>query len=175
MDGKPAGRTFERREPAGPPPPRLGDTAFRAQRNAFEVAEMALKKLSVQAHGEVLTQVLSAWQARDASLLPGVQALGARVSPSTRQAWTKALSESVVDDAAAATALLRLEIATDTPTPATHIDARRALQLQLLTRRNDPAPKETWGADVAKVLQSGVAGDNKARLQAALKVLLQGR
>ena len=54
----------------------------------------------------------------------------------------------------AAEALLRLEIATELPTPAEHISARRMLQLQLLTRRNDPAPTETWVKDVAQVLAS---------------------
>ena len=44
--------------------PRLGDAAFRAQREAFEAANMALKKLHVQAHGEVLTNVIAAWEKR---------------------------------------------------------------------------------------------------------------
>lgn len=40
--------------------PRLGDTAFRAQREAMEHAQLALKKLAAQAHGEALTQLLTA-------------------------------------------------------------------------------------------------------------------
>ena len=42
--------------------PRLGDTAFRAQRDAMEHAQLALKKLAAQAHGEALTQLLTAWE-----------------------------------------------------------------------------------------------------------------
>ena len=73
----------------------------------------------------------------------------------------------------AATALLRLEVAADLPTPATQHDARRALQLQLLTRRNDPSPQMTWAADAAQVL-AGTHDEGAARrLQAALKVLLK--
>ena len=39
---------------------RLGDTAFRAQRDALEHAQFALRKLAAQAHGEALTQLLAA-------------------------------------------------------------------------------------------------------------------
>jgi hypothetical protein len=39
--------------------------------------------------------------------------------------------------------LLRLEMAADVPSPAAQVNARRALQLQMLTRRNDPAPAQT--------------------------------
>ena len=46
--------------------PRLGDAAFRAQRDAMEHAEMALRKLAAQAHGESLTHLLAAWEARRA-------------------------------------------------------------------------------------------------------------
>jgi ATP-dependent RNA helicase SUPV3L1/SUV3 len=44
--------------------PRLGDAAFRAQREAMERAEMSLRKLAAQAHGETLTRLLTAWQDR---------------------------------------------------------------------------------------------------------------
>ena len=73
----------------------------------------------------------------------------------------------------AAEALLRLEIAADVPTPAEQITARRALQLQLLTRRNEPSPQETWGADVAKVLATAYDAGAARRLQNALKALLR--
>jgi hypothetical protein len=53
------------------------------------------------------------------------------------------------------------------------MDARRALQLQLLTRRNDPSPQMTWAADAAQVLSSGYDEANGRRLQSALKVLLK--
>ncbi|QRR35951.1 DUF349 domain-containing protein [Hydrogenophaga sp. YM1] len=158
----------EDREPRGP---RLGDTAFRAQRQAMEAAQASLRRLAEQAHGEVLTQVLDAWRARDAQQLPAAQALGGRVAPAQRSAWVSALGQPA--NALPAEALLRLEIAAEAPTPAEHLSERRLLQLQLLTRRNAPSPTETWAQDVAQVL--GGAHDEKSarRLQAALKALLK--
>jgi ATP-dependent RNA helicase SUPV3L1/SUV3 len=151
--------------------PRLGDTAFRAQRDALEHAQLALKKLAAQAHGEALTQLLGAWEKRDASQLPNAQELGSRVSPATRNAWTQALSSAPAGDAREA--LLRLEIAAEAPTPAEHLSERRMLQLQLLTKRNDPAPDQTWGQDAARVLASASDAQSARRLQNALKTLLK--
>ncbi|WP_234265743.1 DUF349 domain-containing protein [Hydrogenophaga sp. NFH-34] len=152
--------------------PRLGDTAFRAQRQAQEQAELALRKLAAQAHGEVLTQVLGAWEHRDAEALPPAQALGSRVQASTRSAWAQAIGKAAASGEGAE-ALLRLEMAAEVPTPAEHIGARRQLQLQLLTRRNEPGPADTWPQDVARVLSSAHEGTAAKRLQAALKVLLR--
>ncbi len=150
--------------------PRLGDAAFRAQRNAMEQAQLALKKLAAQAHGEVLTHLLQAWEQRDPAQLPAAQALGPRVSAGVRGLWTQALSSPAK---AADEALLRLELAAEVPTPAEQLDARRALQLQLLTRRNDAPPAQTWGQDVARVL-AGAWGEAEARrLQNVLKQLLR--
>ncbi|MBV7431121.1 MULTISPECIES: DUF349 domain-containing protein [unclassified Acidovorax] len=151
--------------------PRLGDTAFRAQRDAMEHAQLALKKLAAQAHGEALTQLLTAWEKRDAGLVPSTQDLGAGVTASVRNAWAQALSAAPKGDASEA--LLRLEMAAEAPTPAEHIAARRMLQLQLLTRRNDPAPAQTWGQDAARVLASASDAANARRLQNALKALLR--
>ena len=151
--------------------PRLGDTAFRAQRDAMEHAQLALKKLAAQAHGEALTQLLTAWEKRDAALLPSTQELGGRVTGAVRGAWAQALSTPAAGDAAEA--LLRLEMAAEAPTPAEHIDARRSLQLQLLTRRNDPAPAQTWGQDAARVLASANDPASARRLQNVLKTLLR--
>lgn len=151
--------------------PRLGDTAFRAQRDAMEHAQMALKKLAAQAHGEALTQLMAAWEKRDAEQVPSVQDLGGRVTPAVRSSWTQALSTAPQGDSAEA--LLRLEMAADVPTPAEHISARRMLQLQLLTRRNDPAPEQTWGQDAARVLASGSDAATARRLQNVLKNLLR--
>ena len=72
-----------------------------------------------------------------------------------------------------AEALLRLEMAADVHTPADQLAARRALQLQMLTRRNDPSPQQTWGQDVAAVLASGSDEATARRLQTALKQLLR--
>ncbi len=151
--------------------PRLGDAAFRAQREALEHAQLALKKLAAQAHGEALTQLLSAWEKRDASLVPSAQELGGRVSPAVRSAWTQALAGAPAGDANQA--LLRLEMAAEVPTPAEQLSERRMLQLQLLTRRNDPAPAETWGQDTARVLGSASDAASGRRLQNALKALLR--
>jgi hypothetical protein len=159
------------REPFAPRGPRLGDTAFRAQRNALEQAQTALRRLAAQAHGEVLTQLMHAWEKRDAEQVPAAQSIGNKLSSSQRGQWVQSISQAAQGDAS--TALLRLEVAADLPTPAAHIDARRALQLQLLTRRNDPAPTATWAADAAQVLNTAYDEAASRRLQAALKVLLK--
>jgi ATP-dependent RNA helicase SUPV3L1/SUV3 len=159
-----------------PEAPRLGDAAFRAQRDALEQAQYALKKLAVQAHGEALTQLLTAWEKRDPALVPGAQDLGNRAPPATRNAWLQALGEASSATAKAAdphVALLRLEMAAEVPTPAEDLDARRSLQLQLLTRRNDPPPAQTWGQDTAAVLASPFNPQAARRVQNVLKVLLK--
>jgi hypothetical protein len=151
--------------------PRLGDTAFRAQRDALEHAQFALRKLAAQAHGEALTQLLAAWEHRDAAQAPSVQDLGNQVNASTRSAWVKAISQAPAGDASVS--LLRLEMASELPTPAEHLNARRALQLQLLTKRNDPTPAQTWGQDAATVLSSNFDASVVRRFQNALKALLK--
>ena len=172
-DGRDSGRFGERPafEDRGP---RLGDAAFRAQRDALENAQHALKKLAAQAHGEVLTDLLTAWEKRDVEQLPTAQALGHGINPATRTAWAQSITAAPkADDKAAAEALLRLEMAAEAPTPAEHISARRMLQLQLLTRRNDPPPAQTWAQDTAKVLASSFDAGNARRMQTVLKVLLK--
>jgi hypothetical protein len=151
--------------------PRLGDAAFRAQRDALEQAQFALRKLAAQAHGEALTNLLTAWEKRDAEQVPSVQELGSRVAPAVRAGWAKAVAPDAQGDAS--TALLRLEMAAEVPTPAEHLSARRMLQLQLLTKRNDPAPVQTWGQDVAVVLGGAFEPAAARRLQNVLKVLLK--
>lgn len=174
--GAPGAPRFDDRGRRGDRPdvprgPRLGDAAFRAQRDAVEHAQAALRKLAAQAHGEVLGQLLEAWEKRSADLLPGQQALGRAVTPAIRAAWAKALSSAAQGEGGSA--LLRLEMAAELPTPAEHMAERRALQLQLLTRRHDAAPVETWGADAAAVLASGFDASAARRLQAALKIMLR--
>lgn len=155
-------------------PPRLGDAAFRAQREAMESAQLALRKLAAQAHGEALTQLLGAWESRDSTKLPSVHDLGNKVNAATRNVWLSALSGGLpVHRTPPPEALLRLEMAAEIPTPADHLDERRALQLQLLTRRNDPPPAQTWGHDVAIVLSAPYAAENARRLQGSLKALLK--
>jgi hypothetical protein len=151
--------------------PRLGDAAFRAQRQALELADTALRKLAMQAHGETLVHLLGAWQQRQSEQLPAAKDLGARLSAQQRQDWAKALQ--AVPQGSPDQALLRLEIAAEVPTPASHVDARRMLQLQLLTKRNDAGPSQTWAHDVAQVLGSSYDEENAKRVQAALKVLLK--
>ena len=163
---------------AAPPAPnggqeaaRLGDAAFRAQRDALERAQLALRKLAAQAHGEALTQLLAAWERRAATELPSAQELGSRVSPPTRATWVRALEQTPAADPGVA--LLRLEMAAEIPTPAEHIQERRLLQLQLLTRRHDPEPAQTWGEDLARLLACNFDGHSARRAQACLKVLLK--
>ena len=155
---------------------RLGDAAFRAQREALEHAQSALKKLAAQAHGEALTQLMTAWQERDAARLPAASELGGALTTAARNAWAQAIGSAASAPASeAATSLLRLEMASEAPTPAEHLTARRALQLQLLTRRNDPAPADTWTQDAAQVFASAWTEADARRLQTALKALLRGR
>ncbi|WP_162575023.1 DUF349 domain-containing protein [Variovorax sp. PBL-H6] len=171
--GPGAGR-FGDRPPREERGPRLGDAAFRAQRDALERADQALRKLAAQAHGEALTQVLGAWEQRDASKLPSVQELGRVVTPAVRGQWSQALaSDPLAKPDAVAEALLRLEMAAEVPTPAEQLEARRALQLKLLTRRGDPAPAQTWGQDAGTVLAAAHDAASARRLQNALKALLR--
>lgn len=167
-EGRGEGRFEPRAEREGP---RLGDAAFRAQRDALEHAQAALKKLAAQAHGEALTHLLAAWEERDPARLPSAAELGGRVTAAVRTLWTQALAAAPA--ALAAEALLRLEIAAEVPTPAAELEARRALQLQLLTRRNDPAPAQTWGQDAARVLAAAYEAQQARRLQQVLKALLK--
>ncbi len=172
-DGKPSrdGGRDGGREGFAPRGPRLGDAAFRAQRHALESAQDALRRLAAQAHGEVLTQLMHAWEKRDAAQLPAAQAIGNKLSPAQRTQWAQALAAAPKGDTV--TPLLRLEVAAELPTPAAQMDARRALQLQLLTRRNDPSPQMTWATDAAQVLGGTYDEAASRRLQAALKVLLK--
>lgn len=151
--------------------PRLGDAAFRAQRDAMEHAEMALRKLAAQAHGESLTHLLAAWETRQADLVPTAQDLGRNVNAAARAAWSQAVSQAPA--ATAGEAILRLEMAAEVPTPAENLNERRALQLQLLTRKNQPSPEQTWALDVTAVLSSTHDPKVARRLQNALKNLLR--
>lgn len=155
--------------------PRLGDAAFRAQRESMDHAQAALRKLAAQAHGEALTQLIGAWEQRDAAQVPSVQELGRAITPVVRGAWLQSLgaSPSATGGKEAAESLLRLEMAAEVPTPAELLDDRRALQLKLLTRRGDPAPAQTWSQDVGKVLASAHDAGAARRLQSALKALLR--
>ncbi len=170
-DGRFGGGRFGDRPAQEDRGPRLGDVAFRAQRDALENAQLALKKLAAQAHGEALTQLMTAWEHRAGDQVPGQQEFGRGVTPAVRGAWAKAVSGSPSGDASEA--LLRLEIASEVPTPAEHLNARRALQLKLLTKRNDPSPQQTWGEDAAAVLAAPFEGNTARRLQTVLKTLLR--
>jgi hypothetical protein len=125
----------------------------------------------MQAHGETLVHLLGAWEQRQADQLPPAKELGNRVSAAQRQAWSQALQAA--PQGTADTALLRLEMAAEVPTPASHVDARRALQLQLLTKRHEAPPAQTWAQDMASVLSAPFEADAAKRVQAALKVLLK--
>lgn len=152
--------------------PRLGDVAFRAGRDAMDHAQLALKKLAAQAHGQSLTRLLDGWKARDAAVLPPAAELGGRVNASARQSWAQAMS-APAKGAVADEALLRLEMAAEVPSPAAQVDARRALQLKMLTRRNDPPPAQTWQQDAAQVFSAEWDDESARRLQHTLKVLMK--
>ncbi len=150
--------------------PRLSDAAFRAQRDAVEAAQHALRKLTAQAHGEAVGQLLQAWAQRDAAALPSGQELG-KLPAAARNSWSQALADAPKGDAAQT--LLRLEVAADVPTPAEQHSQRRMLQLQLLTQRNAAMPQETWTQDVAAVLATAHGEATARRLQNVLKALLR--
>lgn len=167
-----AGRVERRERPVLAP--RLGDQAFRAQRDAMDRAQAALRQLAAQAHGEAVTQLLRAWQERSGADVPSAQALGSSVPAAVRSSWVRAVEAAPLGVAdGAATSLLRLEMASEVPTPAAHLAQRRAYQLQLLTQRNAPSPAQTWGADVAAVLASAFEDETARRLQATLKALVR--
>jgi len=151
--------------------PRLGDAAFRAQRDALEQAEMTLRKLASQAHGETLGHLLLAWETRQADALPSAQEFGKAVNAAARTAWAQSVSQA--PQGTAQNALLRLEMAAEVPTPAEFLNERRGLQLQLLTKRNEPGPSETWRQDVTAVLACAHDGASARRLQNVLKQLLK--
>ncbi|MRD47387.1 DUF349 domain-containing protein [Caenimonas koreensis] len=171
-DGRFGGGRFGDRPAMEDRGPRLGDAAFRAQRDAIEHAQQALRKLAAQAHGEALTQLMTAWEQRSPEQVPAMQEFGKSVTPAVRGAWSKAVAAAPSGDASES--LLRLEMAAEVPTPAEHINARRALQLKLLTKRNDPSPAQTWGDDAARVLATAHDPANARRLQTVLKTLLRG-
>ncbi|MFN4104072.1 MAG: DUF349 domain-containing protein, partial [Tepidimonas sp.] len=109
----------------------------------------------------------------DAARIPPAQQLGGRQAAAARPAWVQALGRAAAPAGEAAEPLLRLEIAADVPTPVDQVDARRQLQLRLLTRRHEPGPAETWAQDVARVLATAHDASHERRLQTALKVLLR--
>ena len=153
--------------------PRLGDAAFRAQRDALGQAEMTLRKLASQAHGETLSNLMAAWETRQSETLPSAQELGKGVNAATRAVWVQSVQAAPAPQSAAQAALLRLEMAAEVPTPAEFLNDRRALQLQLLTRRHEPGPVDTWRQDVGTVLSAAHDGGAARRLQNVLKQLLQ--
>ena len=153
--------------------PRLGDAAFRAQRDALGQAEMTLRKLASQAHGETLSNLMAAWETRQSETLPSAQELGKGVNAAIRAVWVQSVQAAPAPQSAAQAALLRLEMAAEVPTPAEFLNDRRALQLQLLTRRHEPGPLDTWRQDVGTVLSAAHDGGAARRLQNVLKQLLQ--
>ena len=162
------GAREERFEDRGP---RLSNTAFYALRDGMDKAQLALKKLAAQAHGESVVSLLTAWEGRNAEALPTAQQLGRSLQPAARSQWAQALAKPAAGDATQS--LLRLEMAAEVPTPAEQQDARRMMQLQLLTKRGAAAPHETWQQDTVAVLCSAYDEKNARRLQNALKALLR--
>ena len=134
---------------------------------------MTLRKLASQAHGETLGNLMSAWETRQSEALPSAQELGKGINAATRAAWVQSVQAAPAASVASQAALLRLEMAAEVPTPAEFLNERRALQLQLLTRRHQPGPVDTWREDVAAVLASAHEGTAARRLQNVLKQLLK--
>jgi ATP-dependent RNA helicase SUPV3L1/SUV3 len=153
--------------------PRLGDVAFRAQRDALEHAQIALKKLAAQAHGEALTQLLTAWEQRAADQVPSPAGTGPRRGRGrARRPGCRRLAPRRLAMRQKHCCAWRWPPRCRRP-PSTSMPGA-ALQLQLLTRRNDPSPAQTWGQDAAKVLASAHDAQAARRLQNVLKALLRG-
>ena len=74
--------------------------------------------------------------------MPGQQELGRRDASSSQQLGAGAQCRT---GWRRGEALLRLEMAAELPTPAEHLNARRALQLQLLTRPATIRPRPDLG------------------------------
>jgi hypothetical protein len=117
--------------------------------------------------------LLTAWEKRDAAMVPSAQELGPRVAAPVRSSWIAALAAEPKADAAVAQSLLRLEMAAEFPPTAGDLSDRRMLQLQLLTQRRDPGPAQTWGQDTAHVLASSFDESKARRVQNVLKALLK--
>ena len=123
----------------------------------------------------MVTGLLGAWEKRDPELLPSAQALGRAISAGARLQWAKALREGTASNGEQAMqCLTRLEFGAELPTPAEHQTARRAMQLFLLTQRNQPPPAQTWPEDIAKLLACPYEAGNAGRAQTVLKALLRG-
>jgi ATP-dependent RNA helicase SUPV3L1/SUV3 len=158
------------------PTPRLADSVFRSQKEASDQAKILLKQLSQQVHGQSFDILQEAWEKRDGTLLPTAQQFGVKaVTNLVRSNWLLALENKYPSKLDSETALLRLEIAADIPTQAEYQVARRQLQMQLLTKRNDPGPKETWTEDVANAISSKYTQKDGGRLSKAVKQLLSSR
>ena len=130
-----------------------------------------MRKLAAQAHGQTLTHLMSAWKDKNPDLVPSLKELGSRINANQRMNWIKAVQTG--SDKSNHEALLRLEMAANAPTPASDLQARRNLQLQLLTKRNDPAPAQTWAEDAAGVLSGPFDAEVANRLQTVLKTMLK--
>ena len=153
--------------------PRLGDAAFRAQRDALEHAQLASKSWP---HRPTAKCWCNCWTPGKPAMPPKCQAR--RIWASNCRQRPQQLVGRHCRRARRQTGrcchrLLRLEMAAEVPTPAEHLADRRMLQLQLLTKRNDPAPAQTWAEDAAKVLASDFDDGTARRVQNVLKVLLK--
>ena len=149
-DGRFGGGRFGDRPAMEDRGPRLGDVAFRAQREALEHAQSTLKKLAAQAHGEALTQLMTAWEQRSADQVPSQQELGKAVAPAVRSSWVQAIGAAPSGDAAEA--MLRLEIA------GRSADTRRAHQRASAAAASiaDPPQRSVARADLGPGHGEGV-------------------
>ena len=97
------------------------------------------------------------------------------VQPTAHFTWTSALAAAPTGKQADVKPhFCALRMAAELPTPAEDLRLHvRMLQLQLLTKRNDPAPAQTWTADAAKVFANGFDDGAARACENALKVLLK--
>lgn len=166
---QPRGNRFDNERTRGDGP-RLGDAAFRAQRDALAKADHAMRHLAESSRLASFDQLLQAWASGDADAMPAATTLGKRMGTKDWQAWRLAVGQGGQSEQT--DSLLRLEIAADVPSPANELSQRRMLQLGILTNKRDAPPQQTWAADVAKVLAGKHRADHAARLRQVLAKLL---
>jgi hypothetical protein len=153
------------------PPLRVPHELIALRRKAEDGARKRLQHLQQARRGHVVDALLEAWAARDAAQLPAVDAWAKPVTKAVLQRWAAALQRPAAGEAG--TALLRLELASETDSPPSEHAARRALQLSLLASRGRDALMTQWPDDVAQALAAAHTEAGAARLKRCLLKLLR--
>ncbi|MDI9336249.1 MAG: hypothetical protein QM520_04385 [Gammaproteobacteria bacterium] len=146
--------------------------------HALVEAKKTLKELKQRVYGDLVQQIVDAWEQRNVELLPSLRDLGKQVNATMRSKWLDALSKVAHTEELGAW-LLRLEVAADVPSPAEFVTQRRLLMLSNLSSKNKSPPSLTWAEDLAQVFLGTFnqrAGQRMVKiLPALLKIPALGR